>query len=179
MRFNVVIGKNRWRFDVEVRKHTCTRTNNRVETRGLSLTWHDYYGAKTHSIPSFFLHNQSDLMCKLKKTAYNGNKKKRKKTVFFSLLKRMSKWAHDVYAIVNNMMSVCAETISKFYTCFWRLHLAEQLIVAFVSNLNDTVNYGLLSQTQLCQAVHLTIIHITSKWIIYQLNALWVRRFHL
>lgn len=92
MRFNVVIDKNRWRFDVEVRKHTCTRTNNRVETRGLSLTWHDYYGAKTHSIPSFFLHNQTDLMCKLKKTHTTATNRREKKLYFFRF---WSEWANE------------------------------------------------------------------------------------
>lgn len=89
-------------------------------------------------------------MCKLKKKAHW------KKTVIFSTLKWMSAWCvrlrtiYVVYLRVNHF---------KFYTCFRRLHLLASLLRCIESKWY-TVNYGLLSQSQLCQAVHLAMIHI-------------------
>lgn len=86
MRLNVVIDKNRWRFDdVEVRKHTCTRTNNRVETRGLSLTWHDYYGAETHSIPSFFSSQSKQSNVQTQKDGIQRQQMEEKKKLYLFL----------------------------------------------------------------------------------------------
>lgn len=59
---------------------------------------------------------------------------------------------YDVYLRINHF--------KKFYTCFRCLARSSDVpllllcvFVCAISNLNGTVNYGLLSQSQLCQAV--------------------------